>query len=164
MPWAVAGTCTGASWEERWLLPESQSRFLWPWLSHANLRRDYIPGPRQDYHDQSVLPLPPKLRTDYRSGRGGEEGAGAIGVHVVCGRNGVHGGRGSVAFALSTGGPFCFSITGFPWLTRAPVPGLPLPGRHGRGQVLPVDLWVRGDVSSQPCPSPGCTSLHSGVC
>lgn len=44
-----------------------------------------------------------------------------------------------------------------------PGPGLPLPGRRGRGQVLPVDLWVRGDVSSQPCPSPGCTSPRSGV-
>lgn len=45
-----------------------------------------------------------------------------------------------------------------------PEPGLPLPGRRGRGQVLPVGLWVRGDVSCQPCPSPGCTSLRSGVC
>lgn len=73
-------------------------------------------------------------------------------------------GRRNVAFALRTGGPLQFSITRFPLLPRAPVAGLALPGRQGRGQVLPEDLWVSGDVSRQPCPSPGFTFLHSGVC
>lgn len=61
-----------------------------------------------------------------------EEGAGTeLRVHVVCGRN--HKGHRRVAFTLRSGGPFDFSISQFPLFNRALVPGLPHPGRCGRG-------------------------------
>ena len=42
-------------------------------------------------------------------------------------------GPGRVAGALRTGGPFNFSITWFPLVSRVLAAGLPLHGRHGRG-------------------------------
>lgn len=160
MPWAVAGTCTGASREEAWLLPESQGRFLLPVAWPCQLS-----GGTASWDRSSTAIKSPFGFCSQRSVLISDQGAGGRTkewAHRACGRTQ---GRSRATFALRTGGPFEFPIiTQFPLLNRGPVPGLQLPGRRGRGQLSPMVLFVRGDVSCQSCPSPGCIPLYSGVC
>lgn len=133
MPWAAASTCTGASREPAWPLPETHGGFLlpvvWPHQRQAGcllgLSSTAMTSPFGSCPRRSVLISDLREVGERSKGLGLRDGSTWSMAGTPRPRE--------CGWCSKDSGPFNFSITCFPLVSRVLVTGVPLPGRHGRG-------------------------------